>query len=217
MAKAISRTGGVGVQRFVSLLRAGEKAAAAAFLHEVFAETRSRVALFADVIHPAQYEIGDLWYRGEISIADEHRATAIVEEITSAIPPTPAQGRAPRGRCVLAAVGSEQHVVGLRLLAAALEDDGWTVIMLGGRTPSVDLADVVKKERPKFVGLSAGYLPRPDALKTTIEEVKKLRVPVLVGGPAFNRNPSLWSKLGADGHGSDVRVAVALARRIAAT
>jgi len=66
------------------------------------------------------------------------------------------------------------------------------------------------------VGLSAAYLPRPDALERTIKELKDQRVPVLVGGPAFNRNLSLWTKLGADGHGSDVRVAVALARRIAA-
>ncbi|GAC1481408.1 MAG: hypothetical protein PVSMB9_06680 [Candidatus Dormibacteria bacterium] len=216
MAKAGSRTGGVRVRDFVALLREGDTQRADAFVQEVFGETRSRLALFADLIHPAQYEIGDLWYRGEIGIADEHRATAIVEEITSALPPTPAQDQSPRGRCLLAAVGTEQHTVGLRLLAAALEDDGWTVTMLGGRTPSVDLVELVKKQRPRFVGLSAGYLPRPDPLQATIEEIKKLKVPVLVGGPAFNRNASLVSRLGADGHGSDVRVAVELARRIVA-
>jgi methanogenic corrinoid protein MtbC1 len=212
----VSRTGGVRVKEFVGLLRKGQKAEAAAFVQELFEETGSRLALFADLIHPAQYEIGDLWYRGEIGIADEHRATAIVEEVTLALPPTPARGGSPRGKCVLAAVGSEQHVVGLRLLGAALEDDGWTVTMLGGRTPSADLGEMVRKLRPKFVGLSAGYLPQPASLKTTIEELKKLRVPVLVGGPAFNRNASLWARVGADGHGTDARVAVALAQRIAA-
>ncbi|MDQ6709591.1 MAG: cobalamin B12-binding domain-containing protein [Candidatus Dormibacteraeota bacterium] len=217
MPKAVGRSGAVRVKRLVTLLRQGDKSAAAAFIRDIFEATGSRVALFADVIHPAQYEIGDLWYRGEIGIADEHRATAIVEEVTSALPPTPAQGRSPRGRCVLAAVDAEQHVVGLRLLAAALEDDGWTVTMLGGRTPTPDLAAVVRKERPKFVGLSAAYLPRPDSLRMTIDEIKKLRVPVLVGGPAFNRNESLWTRVGADGHGTDVRVAVALAQRIAAS
>ena len=216
MARAVSRTGGIRVKAFVDLLRTGDKTQAAEFLHEVFKETGSRLALFADLIHPAQYEIGDLWYRGEISIADEHRATAIVEEVTLALPPTPARGSAPRGKCLLAAVGTEQHVVGLRLLNAALEDDGWAVTMLGGRTPGDGLADMVRSLRPKFVGLSAGYLPNPEPLKATIEELKKLRVPVLVGGPAFNRNASLWTRVGADGHGTDVRVAVELARRLAA-
>ena len=216
MARAVGRTGGVKVKRFVELLRKGDKAEAAAYVGEVFTKTGSRLALFADLVHPAQYEIGDLWYRGEVSIAEEHRATAMVEEITLALPPTPAQGRSPRGKCVLAAVGSEQHVVGLRLLGAALEDDGWTVTMLGGRTPATGLAEMVRQIRPKFVGLSAGYLPQPAALKATIDELKALRLPVLVGGPAFNRNASLWTKVGADGHGTDVRVAVALARRIAA-
>jgi methanogenic corrinoid protein MtbC1 len=216
MPGAVTRTGGVRVREFVRLLRAADKTGAARFVQEVFTQTGSRVALFADLIHPAQYEIGDLWYRGEIGIADEHQATAIVEEITSALPPTPAQDRSPQGRCILAAVGGEQHVVGLRLLAAALEDDGWEVTLLGGRTPSTELVEIVRKRRPIFVGLSAAYLPRPDALERTIKELKEQRVPVLVGGPAFNRNLSLWTKLGADGHGSDVRVAVALARRIAA-
>ena len=216
MAGAVKRSGGIRVREFVALLRAGDRERAAAFAAEVFDDTRSRLALFADLVHPAQYEIGDLWYRGEIGIADEHRATAIVEEIASTLPATPAQDRASRGHCLLAAVGTEQHVVGLRLLAAALEDDGWRVTMLGGRTPSAALVDLVRKERPRFVGLSAGYLPGPDKLKATISEIKTLKVPVLVGGPAFNRNASLASRVGADGHGSDVRVAVALARRIAA-
>jgi len=76
--------------------------------------------------------------------------------------------------------------------------------------------EMVRKRRPKFVGLSAAYLPRSDSIKTTIGELKRLRVRVLVGGPAFNRNLSLWTKVGADGHGADVRVAVALARIAAA-
>ena len=83
-------------------------------------------------------------------------------------------------------------------------------------TPPPDSPSRRCAARPIFVGLSAAYLPRPDALERTIKELKEQRVPVLVGGPAFNRNLSLWTKLGADGHGSDVRVAVALARRIAA-
>ncbi len=205
------------VPGLVAALVGGDEDRALAIARDTLRAVRSRTAVFADLIQPAQYEIGDLWYRGEIGIADEHRATAIVEEVTSALPPTPAQGRSPRGRCVLAAVDAEQHVVGLRLLAAALEDDGWTVTMLGGRTPTPDLAAVVRKERPKFVGLSAAHLPRPDSLRMTIDEIKKLRVPVLVGGPAFNRNESLWTRVGADGHGTDVRVAVALAQRIAAS
>ncbi|MEO6797975.1 MAG: cobalamin-dependent protein [Candidatus Dormibacter sp.] len=214
MARAVSRTGGVRVGSFVRLLRQGDKERAAAFVQEVFGATGSRLTLFADLIHPAQYEIGDLWYRGEIGIAEEHRATVIVEEITSALAPTPTPGRSFRGKCVLAAVGAEQHVVGLRLLAAALEDEGWWVTMLGGRTPGADLAQMVREVRPKFVGLSAGYLPRPESLKDTIAELKEQGLPVLVGGPAFNRNASLSTRVGADGHGSDVRVAVTLAQRI---
>lgn len=212
MAEVVTRRRRVAVRPFVKTLLAGDKNAASQLARDLFAETGSRLAVFADLIHPAQYEIGDLWYEGRIGVADEHLATAIVEEIAGALPATPTEGRHGRGRCLLAAVGAEQHVVGLRLLAAVLEDDGWEVTLLGGRTPPAELLDMVKRVRPRFTGLSAAYLPSTGSLERTIQAIKSLGITVLVGGPAFNRNASLWRRLRADGHATDVRVAVAITR-----
>ena len=41
---------------------------------QFLARVGSRTAVFADLLQPAQYEIGELWYRGEIGIEAEHRA-----------------------------------------------------------------------------------------------------------------------------------------------
>ena len=47
-----------------------------------------------------------------------------------------------------------------------------------------------------------------------VEGLKDRRVPVLVGGAAFNRVPGLWRRLGADGHGVDARVSLVVARKL---
>jgi methanogenic corrinoid protein MtbC1 len=205
------------VPGLVEALVGGDETRARAIAEESLRRTRSRTAIFADLIQPAQYEIGELWYSGRIGVAAEHRATAIVERIVAALAPTPSSRPVPRGStCVLAAVGDEQHVLGLRVLQLALEDDGWSVEQLGGRTPVEDLLTFVAQRRTALVGLSASYLPSVRAIRQSVERVKARRIPVLVGGAAFNRVPGLWRRVGADGHGVDARVSVVLARKLVA-
>lgn len=199
---------------FLNALLKGDPASASRVVDQELADLGSRAAVFADLIHPAQYEIGELWYRGEIGVADEHRATALVETIVNRLTPTPTARPLTGCRCVLAAVGSERHVIGLRLLAAAMADDGWEVEMLEQRTSEEELLAAVDRVSPQLVGLSAAYLQDPERMKRAIRLVKERGIPVLVGGAAFNRTPSLVEQVGADGHGSDARVALTLARRL---
>ena len=118
------------VRRLVEALVSGDESRSRAIARESLSAAKSRTDVFADLIQPAQYEIGELWYSGRIGVAIEHRATAIVEAVVEDLEPTPsAHPVRPGTSCVLAAVGDEQHVVGLRVLQLALEDDGWLVEM----------------------------------------------------------------------------------------
>ena len=203
-----------GVRSFLTALLQDDRASAIRIAEAEHAALGSRAAVFAELIHPAQYEIGELWYRGEIGIADEHRATAIVETIVDQLPPGKRRAQDTHRSCLLAAVSAEEHVVGLHMLAAALTDDGWAVKVSAKRTPVDHLLKVVDWERPMLVCLSAGYLPEIGEMSRTIRLIKARGIPVLVGGAAFNRNPALAERVGADAHGQDVRVALTLARRL---
>lgn len=203
-----------GVRSFLHALLQDDRAAAIRIAHEELKALGSRAAVFAELIHPAQYEIGELWYQGKIGIADEHRATAIVETIVDRLPATAEPSPATGQTCVLVAVGAEEHVVGLHMLAASLKDDGWSVMILGKRASAEQRLEVVKRVRPQLVCISAGYLPDIGEVKQTVRMVKARGIPVMVGGAAFNRNPGLVERVGADAHGQDVRVALTLARRL---
>jgi MerR family transcriptional regulator, light-induced transcriptional regulator len=204
------------VPDLVEALLMGDQIRAGAIIDAALRLVRTRTALFADLIQPAQYAIGEQWYEGRIGVAIEHRATGVVESIVMRIDPTPsARPVRPGTTCVLAAVGDEEHVFGLRLLELALEDDGWTVEQLGGRTPVEELMAFVGERRVAFVGLSASYLPSVRAMRQAVKGLHARGVRVLVGGAAFNRVPGLWERIGADGQGLDARVGVVLAKRFA--
>ena len=203
------------VPNAVEALLAGDFPRAMSIALEAQDAAGSRVAVFVDLLQPAQYQIGDLWYRGSITVEDEHRATGVAQRVTEALPATPSANPVPAAaRCLMAAMGDEQHVLGLRQLQLAFEDDGWPVVNLGARVQAGALVDEVRGTDPSLVCISAGYLPSTTPVRKAIAAVREVRIPVLVGGSAFNRSPALWRDLGADHHGADARVALVLARRL---
>ncbi len=203
------------MREFVEALIDADQSRARSVAQETFQATNSRTSVFADLMHPAAHQIGELWYLGQIGVAVEHAATAMASAIIENLPPTPSDRPVRAGTsCLLAAVGQEQHTIGLRVLQLALEDDGWSVEQLGGQTPVGETVALVARRRPALVGLSASYLPSVRSNRDAIQQVEVLGIPVLVGGPAFTRVPELWRRVAASGFGIDARVGVRLARRL---
>lgn len=175
--------------------------------------TGSRLAVFADLLHPAQERLAELWYASRIGHADEARAADTVLAVARRLPPTPTPTPVPQGNaCVLTALPGERHTLGVEMLRAALEDDGWSVEMALGE-PLAALLDRVAAARPRFVGVTAGWLATPAPLGALVHAVQARGTPVLVGGHAFSRTSDLWRRLGASGRAADLRVGLMLARR----
>lgn len=168
------------------------------------------------VLHPAQSEIGRLWHANDISVADEHFATATTERVMArlrqqrSIPPTR------KGVIVVASARGDFHDLGARMLADFFEMDGWRVLYLGANVPNADVIDFVGRQGADVLALSAGTYLSVLGLGELIDQIRaerpKLRV--LVGGPPFNEAPQLWQELGADGSAGSGRDAVALANAL---
>jgi len=204
------------VRHLAEALLRGDVGEAGDLAEQFLARVGSRVAVFADLVQPAQYEVGDLWYRGQIGIGDEHRAASTLERLVSLLPATPSRLPVPTGtRCLLTMMPGERHTVGLAMFALALEDDGWEVELLDHDCEPEAMAALVERVRPRLVGLSAGYLPPGHRVATVVGAIQALSVPVLVGGAAFNRADDLWRRVGATAHGPDPRIGTVLARRLA--
>ena len=94
--------------------------------------------------------IGDLWERGEISVADEHLATEISTRVLALQREAERLAVARGGhRIMLATPEGEQHIVALRMVRNLLREAGYDVLMLGADVPPADLAASAARRRAR--------------------------------------------------------------------
>jgi MerR family transcriptional regulator, light-induced transcriptional regulator len=169
--------------------------------------------LYLHVFQPALQEIGALWQANEISVADEHIATAITQAAMAALFDEIADQPGREGPLLVAACADvEMHEIGLRMVCDLLELEGWRTIYLGARVSVGDLVEVVDRERPEVVALSAAislHLPRMRAMIDGVRALRPEAVPLIVaGGRPFVERPALSAEVGADLTAADAGEAV---------
>jgi MerR family transcriptional regulator, light-induced transcriptional regulator len=185
------RSAAVLSRAYLETLRAADAAGAYRVASQALAQGMSLAALYQEVIAPAMHEIGRLWEKGAITIADEHLATALTHRVLGALKPPafldPAPEKdPPKPRAMLAAVQGEQHALGLRMAADLLEDAGCQAIYLGADVPTVALMKAIATLSPDLLVLSATMPELGGVLESTIEGVRSTHpeLEVLVGGRA---------------------------------
>jgi MerR family transcriptional regulator, light-induced transcriptional regulator len=104
------------------------------------------------VIAPALRQVGDQWAAGEVSIAVEHRATAICERLIAARASQPA-GR-PRGVAVAATPPGERHGMPALMATACLREYRWQVHHLSADLPAAEIAKLTETVGASLVVLS---------------------------------------------------------------
>ena len=135
------------------------------------------------VLSPALRAIGERWSRGELSIAVEHRASAICERALARWAPHP-PGR-PRGVAVVCSPTSEGHELPGLMAATVLRGLRWRVHHLGVGVPADSIERLVADEGADLVVVSATL---PETLGDARELVGRLRSPgrrVLLGRPGL--------------------------------
>jgi len=163
---------------------------------------------YVQVIQPAMYEVGALWENNEISVAQEHLASAIVTRTISSLNVLASADHIKGKRAVVTASTSEFHEIGAWMVSDHFEYLGWQVRYLGANTPISDLMDLLEDFKPSILALSVTMpfnLVHARELIDTVKGNNTTRsINVLVGGRVFNENPELWETIGADGYAADV-------------
>jgi methanogenic corrinoid protein MtbC1 len=138
---------------------------------------------FTEVFAPALVEIGELWSRGKLTVAQEHLATAAIR---SALQRLLADGRGNvRGVAVLACAPGELHELGLLMLGVLLHADGWQIAYLGPNTPLADAIALAQTLHASALCVSAGSTETARALATALGASKMPdSMQLLVGGRA---------------------------------
>ncbi|GIW06197.1 MAG: hypothetical protein KatS3mg060_1002 [Dehalococcoidia bacterium] len=143
-------------ERFVNEIAARNGREAYALIDEALRVGIPARTLCLEVLTPALERIGDLWERGELDVAHEHLASAVVRDLLSNLrlyqPPAPPDGRV----AVAACAASERHELGLRMVTALLEQQGWSVQFLGADTPASSTVQFVTDNEADLLLISTG-------------------------------------------------------------
>jgi MerR family transcriptional regulator, light-induced transcriptional regulator len=160
---------------YAAALLAGDEVAAELVIREAMEAKLPAADIDEEIIAPALWLVGELWERGEISVADEHLATEISIRVLAL------QREAQRlahdrleHQVMLAAPMGEQHVVALRMVANLLRDAGYRAVMLGADVPPTALARSASRHRPDVICLTGTMPGAGDQMLMAIHEVQAL-------------------------------------------
>jgi MerR family transcriptional regulator, light-induced transcriptional regulator len=206
---------------FEASLLKGDRRNADALLDRCLEDGRGLVGAENHMIKPALVGIGHKWQNNQVSVAQEHLATAISQSVmTRGL--TKSKLPASNGRtALLACVEGNTHSVGLQMVADALLLAGWGVQFLGANVPTESLIKHVAQTKPDLLGLSVSFaqqlLPVKDIIIQLPPAPSAGRPQVMVGGLAINQFNRLAEQIGADAWTPNAITAVAAADKLVAS
>ncbi len=167
-------------------IRAGRSQDAERIALASLSEGISVAALYEQVIAPAMARIGALWATGEMTIADEHLASALNFKVMASVYSVSLAHRPTGnlGRVLLAGVEGDRHGVGLRMAGDVLDLSGYEVLYLGEDVSAGDLVIAACARRPDVIAIAIPTEAARAAGEATLEELESScpEIPVLVGG-----------------------------------
>ncbi|MFK4349324.1 MULTISPECIES: cobalamin-dependent protein [unclassified Paenibacillus] len=191
------------VGQYLEYLLAGSRRQAMDCIVRLMDEGTSIRHIYKYIFQISQYEIGRLWHEGKITIGQEHFCTAATQFIISTLYPRWLVSGHPGRSLVAACVSSEQHEIGLRMLADLFEMEGWDTYYLGANVPNRSLLQEIVNYKADVVAISATMAYHVHLVKDLITLIRQnsatSHVRIMVGGLPFNLDPRLWQEVGADG------------------
>ncbi len=214
----VTTAGGKLATSFLRAALESDRAAARQLIQEALAKNgQSSQQLVTDVLLAAQRELGRLWQRDEVSIAEEHVVTEITRDLIRELLRTEARSPTNGHTVVAASVDGDGHDLGIRTLADLFELEGWRTVYVGTDVPRDEIVRAVEIYQAHLVALSGSLSQHREMIAQTIATIRSQvdrTVKVLVGGRAFDREGELWRRVGADGYARTLRAGVVKGREL---
>jgi len=154
----------------------------------------------------SEYFIPDLVYSGEI-----------LKRINELVKPKLTKGGAVKtgGKVIIGTVAGDIHDIGKDIVVFMLDVSGFEVFDLGVDVPVQKFVDKIKETGATVVGLSGFLTLAYDAMKQTIEAIKKAglrdKTMIMIGGGQIT--DEIVKYTGADEYGKDAVAGVTIARK----
>ena len=216
----ISEELGTDAAGYLQLLLNGDRREASRMILDLVAQGTDVRDIYLGVFQPAQYEIGRLWEKNQLTVAQEHFVTAATQLIMSQLyPHIFASDRI--GRTMVATgVTEDLHEIGVRMVCDFFEMEGWDTYYLGANTPADSVVSAALEHNADLVAVSVTLGVHLDRVREVVSAVRNASgletVKIMVGGLPFILDGDLWNEVGADGFAVDAAKAVETGRQLIA-
>ncbi|MCS7220042.1 MAG: MerR family transcriptional regulator [Anaerolineae bacterium] len=152
-------------------------------------------------------EIGELWYRNQATVQQEHFAVElIVRRLHTLVQATPPATR--KEILLIATPSTEQHSVPTLLLTLLLRRRGLQVLYLGSDVPAERLGAILEDMQVTALILAAQLLSSAAVLQETARMLLGSGIPVGYGGRIFNTVPEIRHRIPAHFLGETIEEAL---------
>ena len=171
-------------------LVSGREQTAAAILINAFLQREPLIEIFDKLIVGAMRRIGELWFDGELTIAQEHLATrtilSAVHKLRANLPAAPPTGNL----AVCCALEGDQHELPVNLVQIVLENRGWEVLNFGANLPLYSFSEEIERQLPELICIGATMIYDLDRAARDYQEFRqklgKFNARIVGGGRAFD-------------------------------
>ena len=194
-------------QAWISACMQFDEAQSEQILSQAFAMYPVDTVCF-EVLQKGLAEVGEGWYRGEVTVQQEHFISELaIRRMETLIATSPPPVRP--GRVLIGCPPQEEHIFSTLLLTLLLRRRGWDVIYLGANVPAIRIEPTLESAKPQLVIMAAQHLPTAATLLEMSQVFQEARVPLAFGGLIFNRVPALRDHIPGYFLGEDLQGGVA--------
>ncbi len=194
------------VRKYIEALLNADRQNAYELIEELIKKGIDLKEIYLSLLAPALVQVGYMWQKGDISVAQEHYFTAstqfIMTRLFAEIVKLKIKEQSVGKSIVGACAPGELHEIGLRMICDLLELDGYNTYFLGASVPAKDLREFLSQKNPIALLLSVSMSYNISSLEIIIDQIRKderiKNVRIIVGGRPFKVDPTLWKRVGAD-------------------
>lgn len=170
-----------------------DESTADAILSEAFAMYPPEQVCF-EILQRGLHEIGEGWYKGTVTVQQEHFASELAMRRLEAMVAASALPTRP-GRILVGCPADEEHTFGSLLTTLILRRQGWEVLYLGANVPLDRLETTLESTRPQLVIFIAQQLITAASLLQVARMLREEKIRLAYGGRIFNQVPELRKKI----------------------
>lgn len=201
-------------------LSRGEAEETTGLIVKSYLDRRPLASIFDELLAGAMQKIGDLWHRGDLTVAQEHLATRAALQALQTLDKVVAEPEPNNLLAVCCSTEDDFHELPVQCTELMLKHEGWEVLSLGPNTPFYALTEIVARLHPTLVCVASTIL---GDLDRAVREYRELRAQaarvgasIVLGGAGFD-DANVRRRLPAELHADNFQQLLDFARTLATT